>query len=201
MYKFFTSTQLAKRSNPQPTASFFSLVPSRRFQSCHATTLISLYGLCSTWGNWDNINPLDFAFTSSHDWSSEGDSQRRREHTHKFSLWHPLMTWGSWPQFLQVCNITQCQCKLLPLDSLLFIKNLIACLSNSCSRIYIHWEWLYLVAIASCIWLPLDTCSSRAIYWPNEIVVVCCKTSKRQILKEKTQNRHTPEHHVWVVGR
>ena len=63
-------------------------------------------------------------------------------------LWHEVRSCNC----LQVCNIPS-QCKLLPLDSLLFINNL-AGLSNSPSQIFIHWEWLYLVAIASCIWLP-----------------------------------------------
>ena len=61
MYKFSHphNWQSGATLNLPPHFSL-SLMPSRRFQSCRATTLISLSVLCSTRGDWDDIKPTRF---------------------------------------------------------------------------------------------------------------------------------------------
>ena len=153
MYKFFTSTQLAKQSNPQPTTSFsplcllansraaalWHLFPHMVFAVPGATGMTSTRSISHSQAHMTDLlreicsivanTPTSFPY-----------------HT---CWWRKVCSCNC----LQVCSITRSQRKLLPLDSLLFINTLLAPLSNSHSWIYIHWEWLYLVVIASCIWL------------------------------------------------
>ena len=127
--------------------------------------------LCSTRGDWDDINPLHFIFTNSHDRSSEGDSQR---HPQVFAIALFMTRRVRGRNGLQVCNITKPDSNLHTLGMIVPCRDIMHLSDHDCPR---H---MFFPLSDDLVKFDMSQQIQNNLLANGIDYNLCCKTSKRQ---------------------